>query len=26
MPASSAVVDEVKRWHAEQGLPGFKPS
>ncbi|WP_145255828.1 MULTISPECIES: bacteriocin immunity protein [unclassified Pseudomonas] len=26
MPASSAVVDEVKRWRAEQGLPGFKPS
>ncbi|HAL69816.1 bacteriocin immunity protein [Pseudomonas fulva] len=21
-----AVVDEVKRWRAEQGLPGFKPS
>ncbi|MBI6923567.1 bacteriocin immunity protein [Pseudomonas putida] len=21
-----AVVDEVKRWRAEQGLPGFKPT
>jgi Colicin immunity protein / pyocin immunity protein len=21
-----AVVNEVKRWRAEQGLPGFKPS
>ncbi|WP_368667084.1 bacteriocin immunity protein [Pseudomonas sp. URMO17WK12:I11] len=20
------MVDEVKRWRAEQGLPGFKPS
>ncbi|WP_413468992.1 bacteriocin immunity protein [Pseudomonas fulva] len=21
-----AVANEVKRWRAEQGLPGFKPS